>query len=108
MGHYDKSMPEGVTQPEKQFMKLRLVLCIKVAGWLISKDQRWTVYYGTRHCNTLLLSAAELRRLMIKPVTHTQKVQQFRCTGCSLARVFPAISAGMQTFSSAVNSGSNW
>ena len=87
MSYNDYCLSKSVAQVEEKLVDVLFCMAVKIAGWLIGEDYRRMVDDGPGYGHSLLLASGEFGRLVRCPV---------------------AISAGIMTFSSAVNSGRRW
>ena len=103
-----KCLVKPVSQVKKKLMQVTGMSGIQVPSGLICKNNIWFINKSTGYSNSLLLSTGKGLWFMLQSVSEAEGFQQ--CSGFFLNFFFflPAIQAGMDTFSSAVNSGKRW
>src|SRR5213593_3137301 len=65
--HEDERLPLLAVQADEEVHDLRGRLRVQVPGRLVGPDDCRVVHEGARDCDTLLLSGAQLRRLVVCP-----------------------------------------
>lgn len=108
VGHYDKRLVETVAQVEEKSVELLLVVRVEAARRLVGKNHVGVVDERARHSHTLLLSTRQLHRFVVGAAGKSKHLEQVFCPRLRLAAALSVDrSAGIATFSKAVNSGSS-
>ena len=108
MGDDDDGLSEAVAEVEEKLVDVFLGIAVQVARGLVGQNDAGAVDNGSGNGYPLLLPAGEFGGLVLQSVAQSQGRKQLRCLPSGVGCALRAISAGIMTFSSAVNSGSRW
>ena len=72
------------------------VVVVEIARGLVGEHHRWTIQHGAAVGHALLLSAGELRRVVILAVGHRHALEKGECLAARLGAVAPDVAGGQE------------